>query len=173
MIAGDLTKEEAAATSAARRPQIPSRAEELWTRRSPATTSTGRTARQGGTSRRTASPAGLFQTILRRRSYFAGGSQEASRPGTSGSPCPDCLVARSRTGRGPPDRPRVRRLTFDKTVAMRPRPTPTTRRLPAAELCGPGHPLFDALVGHAIEPTGGDFAEGAVFLDPTSSSPPS
>jgi len=38
--------------------------------------------------------------------------------------------------------------------------------LPAAELCGPGHPLFDALVGFVIERTAPEVAKGAVFFDP-------
>ena len=38
--------------------------------------------------------------------------------------------------------------------------------MPAAELCGPGHPLFDALAAYCIERTGKQVARGAVFLDP-------
>ena len=54
---------------------------------------------------------------------------------------------------------------------MRP-PTPADDPgVPVAELCGPGHPLFDALVGHAIEATRGDLAAGAVFQDPSISQP--
>ena len=49
---------------------------------------------------------------------------------------------------------------------MRP-PTPDDDPgVPFAELCGPGHPLFDALVGHAIEATRSDLAAGATFEDP-------
>src|SRR5262249_44953970 len=38
--------------------------------------------------------------------------------------------------------------------------------LPAAELCGPGHPLFDALVSYVIERTAAELVKGAVFFDP-------
>ena len=38
--------------------------------------------------------------------------------------------------------------------------------MPTAELCGPGHPLFDALVDHVIVRTTDDLARGAVLVDP-------
>src|SRR5206468_8302302 len=44
------------------------------------------------------------------------------------------------------------RLTFDKSVVTRSQ-TSEEASLPAAELCGPGHPLFDALVDDAISRT--------------------
>lgn len=80
---------------------------------------------------------------------------------------PDVLVARSRTGSGLRQiAPDYKRLTFDKSIATRPRRSEEEASLPAAELCGPGHPLFDALVSYCIERTAEQLARGAVFLDP-------
>jgi superfamily II DNA or RNA helicase len=79
---------------------------------------------------------------------------------------PDALVARSRATPGlrliHPD---YKRLTFDKSILARPR-REEDASLPAAELCGPGHPLFDALVSHVIEQTAHEVGKGAVFFDP-------
>ena len=57
------------------------------------------------------------------------------------------------------------RALFDKGVVTRPRTTEEAS-LPTAELCGPGHPLFDALVDHVIVRTTDDLARGAVLVDP-------
>ena len=38
--------------------------------------------------------------------------------------------------------------------------------LPPAELCGPGHPLFDALVRYVAERTAPEVAKASVFFDP-------
>lgn len=80
---------------------------------------------------------------------------------------PDALVARSRVG-GATRRivPEYARLTFDKSVAMRPPGTDSELNAPQAELCGPGHPLFDALIDYIIEQTNSDLNRGAVFSDP-------
>jgi superfamily II DNA/RNA helicase len=79
---------------------------------------------------------------------------------------PTVLVARSRTASGLRQiAPDYKRLTFDKSVATRPRGEEDAA-LPAAELCGPGHPLFDALVSYVIERTAPEVAKGAVFFDP-------
>ena len=80
---------------------------------------------------------------------------------------PNVLVARSRTASGLRQiAPDYKRLTFDKSIATRPRRSEDEAMLPAAELCGPGHPLFDALIGYAIERTAGQVGKGAIFLDP-------
>jgi hypothetical protein len=66
--------------------------------------------------------------------------------------------------------PEYARLTFDKAVVARPR-RDDDAGLPAAELCGPGHPLFDALVSFVIERTVPEVAKGAVFFDPDIAAP--
>jgi superfamily II DNA or RNA helicase len=85
---------------------------------------------------------------------------------------PDVLVARSRAGVGlRPVAPAYSRLTFDKAVATRPRRSADEASLPPAELCGPGHPLFDALVELVIERTAPEVAKGATFFDPAAAEP--
>ena len=80
---------------------------------------------------------------------------------------PNVLVARSRTASGFRQiAPEYKRLTFDKSVAARPRISEDEAGLPAAELCGPGHPLFDELVSLVIERTATEVAKGTVFFDP-------
>jgi hypothetical protein len=79
---------------------------------------------------------------------------------------PDALVAASRASgvfrRIPTE---YSRLTFDKSVVARPRMADEAD-LPAAELCGPGHPLFDGLVDYVVDHTADDLGRGAVFIDP-------
>jgi superfamily II DNA or RNA helicase len=85
---------------------------------------------------------------------------------------PDMLVARSRVGAAVRQiAPAYERLTFDKAVATRPRRDEEEARLPQAELCGPGHPLFDALVDFVIERTTPELARGAVLFDPDAVEP--
>lgn len=85
---------------------------------------------------------------------------------------PDVLVARSRAGTSlRPIAPTYARLTFDKSVATRPRRSTEEASLPAAELCGPGHPLFDALVEFVIERTQAEVAKGAIYFDPAGAEP--
>lgn len=85
---------------------------------------------------------------------------------------PDVLVARSRTGTALRQiATDYKRLTFDKSVAARPRRGEEEATLPAAELCGPGHPLFDALVGYVIQRTAPEVAKGSVFFDPDATDP--
>jgi len=85
---------------------------------------------------------------------------------------PNVLVARSRTSTALRQiAAEYKRLTFDKTVTTRPRRTEEEAALPAAELCGPGHPLFDALVSYVIEHAAPEVAKGAVFFDPDASEP--
>jgi superfamily II DNA or RNA helicase len=79
---------------------------------------------------------------------------------------PDVLVARSRTTPGLHlIAPEYKRLTFDKSVLARPRRSDEEAALPAAELCGPGHPLFNAVVSYVIERTAPEVVKGAVFFD--------
>ena len=85
---------------------------------------------------------------------------------------PDVLVARSRATSGLRQiAPDYQRLTFDKNVATRSRRDDEEAGLPTPELCGPGHPLFDALVELTIERTRPEVAKGAVFLDPSGTAP--
>ncbi len=85
---------------------------------------------------------------------------------------PNTLVARSRAA-GATRRiaPAYERITFDKQIVTRLRRTEEERSLPQAELCGPGHPLFDALVSHAIAATAADVERGAVVYDPDADQP--
>ena len=114
-------------------------------------------------------PPAYFERFFTDALVYAGGKlTRRLDPGTLRvDRSPDVLVARSRTGSAlrkiAPD---YKRLTFDKSVAQRPRRSDDEASLPAAELCGPGHPLFDALVGYVIDNTAGEVAKGAAFFDP-------
>ena len=48
------------------------------------------------------------------------------------------------------------RFTFDVDIA----------RATGVDAIGPGHPLFESLLGHALETCGEDLERGAVFIDP-------
>lgn len=118
-------------------------------------------------------PPAYFERFFGDAIAFAGGA--ATRRLDAGSwrvdRSPDLLVARSRATSGLGQiAPSYSRITFDKTVAMRPRRADDEVD-PPAELCGPGHPLFDALVAWAIERTGAEVAKGAVFFDPDITDP--
>lgn len=80
---------------------------------------------------------------------------------------PTALVAASRV-KGATRRiaPSYARLTFDKSVATRPRRSEEEAALPPPELCGPGHPFFDALVAFIISHTQEDVRRGACLIDP-------
>ncbi|MEX1009660.1 MAG: helicase-related protein [Acidimicrobiia bacterium] len=85
---------------------------------------------------------------------------------------PDTLVAMSRTASSLRRiEPEYARLTFDKSVVSRARRADEEAGLPAAELCGPGHPLFDALVSFVIDRASAELAKGAVFFDPDATEP--
>ncbi len=85
---------------------------------------------------------------------------------------PDLLVVRSREGGGLRRiAPSYERLTFDKEVATQPRRDPSEAALAAPELCGPGHPLFDALVDFVVERSAKDVSHGAIFFDPDATEP--
>lgn len=113
-------------------------------------------------------PPGYFERFFVDAMAFAGGKvTKRLDPGTwRVDRSPDVLVARSRTASSLRQiMPDYKRLTFDKAVATRPR-RDEEAGLPAAELCGPGHPLFDSLVAYVIERTGPEVAKGSVFFDP-------
>lgn len=172
VIAGEITKEEAVKTfgGAEVDPATKARAEDLlesalardhldWE------TERDRVARA---EERRLPPSYFERFFVEGLSYAGGKVIKRLDPGTwRVDRSPDVLVARSRTASGlrhiAPD---YKRLTFDKSVATRPRRTEEEAALPAAELCGPGHPLFDALVAYVIERTAGQVDKGAVFFDP-------
>ena len=114
-------------------------------------------------------PPSYFERFFVDGLTFAGGKvSKRLDPGTwRVDRSPDVLVARSRTASGLRQiAAGYERLTFDKAIATRPRRGDEEAALPAAELCGPGHPLFDALVAHLIERLAVEVGKGAVFLDP-------
>jgi superfamily II DNA or RNA helicase len=80
---------------------------------------------------------------------------------------PDHLVASSRlTGATREIFPSYERLTFDRAAALR-APAPIDgEATPDAELCGPGHPLFDATLASIVERTRGDVEAGTTFQSP-------
>lgn len=85
---------------------------------------------------------------------------------------PDHLVARSRlAGATREVFPRYERLTFDKAVALRERTTEEERAMPEAELCGPGHPLFDSTIIDVIDRTRDDLDGGSRFVTPDADTP--
>src|SRR5439155_7474683 len=85
---------------------------------------------------------------------------------------PDGLVAKSRTaGATRQIAPAYERLTFDKSIATRPRRSDEEAKLPQAELCGPGHPLFDALVESVMDRTTAEVRKGTIFFDPDATEP--
>ncbi|WP_225838804.1 helicase-related protein [Streptomyces sp. NK08204] len=85
---------------------------------------------------------------------------------------PDILIARDRDrGTMRQLQPAYERITFDKTVAVQRLAQDSELGAPRPELCGPGHPLFEALLDHVIEQTGENLSRGAVFHDPALSAP--
>ncbi|MFV2177638.1 helicase-related protein [Actinomadura sp. LOL_016] len=114
-------------------------------------------------------PPRYLERFFRDAIAFAGG-QTAGRldPGTLRvTRSPDMLVARSRvSGATRLIAPEYRCLTFDRGVAMRAASARPAKDAPTPELCGPGHPLFDALVEFVIERTERDLGRGAVFRSP-------
>jgi len=172
VIAGDITKEEAAATFGGEEvdPATKARAEELLE------TALARDHLDWQSERDRAAraeerrlPPSYFERFFVDAIAYSGG--KVAKRLDSGTwrvdRSPDVLVARSRMASGLRQiATDYKRLTFDKSVAARPRRTEEEAALPAAELCGPGHPLFDALVGYVIERTSQEVAKGAVFFDP-------
>lgn len=112
-------------------------------------------------------PPSYFKRFFLDALHFAGGKADERVDGTVRvERSPDPLVARSRvTSATRRIAPTYSRLAFEREIAMRPR-TEDEADVPQAELCGPGHPLFDALVDFVSEQTVADLERGAVFEDP-------
>ncbi len=172
VLAGEITKEEAAENfgGAEVDPATKERAEELLQSalaRHHLDWQTERDRASRAEERRL--PPSYFERFFADAMTSAGG-RVAKRldPGTLRvEKTPDTLVALSRVGSGLRRiEPEYARLTFDKAVVARPRRGEDDANLPAAELCGPGHPLFDALVDHVVSRTGSELTKGAVFFDP-------
>ena len=172
VIAQEMTKEEAAQSfgGAEADPATKARAEELLESalaRDHLDWETERDRAARAEERRL--PPSYFERFFADAITYAGGKiTRRLDPGTwRVDRSPNVLVARSRTASGLRQiAPEYKRLTFDKSIATRPRLSEDEAALPAAELCGPGHPLFDALVGYVIERTAPEVAKGAVFFDP-------
>ena len=172
VIAGEITKEEAAESfgGAEVDPATKARAEELLESalaRDHLDWETERDRAARAEERRL--PPSYFERFFADAITYAGGKvTKRLDPGTwRVDRSPNVLVARSRTASGLRQiAPEYKRLTFDKSIATRPRLSEDEAALPAAELCGPGHPLFDALVSYVIERTAPEVAKGAVFFDP-------
>ena len=172
VIAEEMTKEEAAATfgGAEADPATKARAEELLESalaRDHLDWEAERDRAARAEERRL--PASYFERFFADAIIDAGGKiTKRLDPGTwRVDRSPNVLVARSRTASGLRQvAPDYKRLTFDKSISTRPRLSEEEATLPAAELCGPGHPLFDALIGYVIERTAPEVAKGAVFFDP-------
>jgi superfamily II DNA/RNA helicase len=177
VIAEEITKEEAAASfgGADADPQTKARAEELLESalaRDHLDWAAERDKAARAQERRL--PPSYFERFFSEAIAFAGG--KVSRrldPGTLRvDRTPNVLVARSRAASGLRQiAPEYKRLTFDKSISTRPRLSDAEASLPAAELCGPGHPLFDALVRYVVERTETEVSKGAVFLDPDLAEP--
>ncbi len=177
VLAGEKTKEEAAAELGGEEadPEIQARAESLLNRalaRNYLDWQTERERAERAEERRL--PPAYFERFFLEAVECAGGRVERRLdPGALRvTRTPDVLVARSRAA-GATRRvaPAYERLTFDKAVATRPRRDSTETALPQAELCGPGHPLFDALVDDMISRTATALGRGAVFVDPDADAP--
>jgi superfamily II DNA or RNA helicase len=112
-------------------------------------------------------PPSYFKRFFLDAITLAGGRAEERVDGTVRvERTPDPLVARSRVGSATRRiAPTYARLVFDREIAMRPRGEDEAN-LAAAELCGPGHPLFDALIDWVVEQTTDEMHRGAVFTDP-------
>jgi hypothetical protein len=112
-------------------------------------------------------PPSYFERFLVDAIEFAGGHASKRLDGAIRvDRSPDVLVARSRaSSQTRRIAPSYERLTFDREVAMRPL-REDEAALPQAELAGPGHPLFDALVEFVIQRTEQVMGRGAVFEDP-------
>jgi superfamily II DNA or RNA helicase len=171
VLVGDKTSEQAVSEFGGDSvdPEIRSRVEELLERALATTVIDWQALRQQAErAEERRLPPAYFERFFLDALAFAGGKGEKRLdPGTLRvTRSPDALVAASRASgvfrRIPTE---YSRLTFDKSVVTRPRKTEEAN-LPAAELCGPGHPLFDALVDYVLERTVDDLDRGAVLIDP-------
>jgi superfamily II DNA or RNA helicase len=170
VLIGDVSAEEAASTIAAKAddPVAVTRANELL--ESALATDNIDWQAQSDRAARTRErrlPPSYFKRFFLDAIAFAGGKAEERVDGTVRvDRTPDPLVARSRVGSVTRRiAPTYARLAFDREIAMRPREEDEAT-LAAAELCGPGHPLFDALIDWVTEHTADDIHRGAVFADP-------
>lgn len=85
---------------------------------------------------------------------------------------PNRLVAASRAaGAARQVAPTYTRLTFDRRVAVRAAPRDGHDPGPPPELCGPGHPLFDAAVEAVLTHTRDALGRGGVLFDPDADRP--
>jgi superfamily II DNA or RNA helicase len=118
-------------------------------------------------------PPEYLERFFRDAIGFAGGNVESRLDGTLRvTRSPDTLVARSRVGNATRRiAPEYARLTFEREAAMRPTTDQSDKSAPAPELCGPGHPLFDALVDHVIDRTATAIEAGAHYHDPDATEP--
>jgi len=171
VLVGDKTREEAAAEIGGDTvdPGIRARAEELLERALAKTVIDWQALRQQAErAEERRLPPAYFERFFVDAITFAGGTVERRLdPGTLRvTRTPQALVAASRaSGEFRRLATEYARLTFEKAVVTRPR-TSEEANLPAAELCGPGHPLFDALVDHVIARTADELERGAVLIDP-------
>ena len=113
-------------------------------------------------------PPGYLERFFRDAADFLGGVVSDRLDGTLRvTRTPDQLVAASRlSGATREIYPRYERLTFDRAVALHSPAVLDGAVAPEAELCGPGHPLFDAVVNAIVELTHVDVDAGAVFGAP-------
>ena len=85
---------------------------------------------------------------------------------------PDQLVAASRlAGATREIYPRYERLTFDREAAVRAAGNASGGPGAEPELCGPGHPLFDAALQGVVEQTRSDVEAGTAFCSPEAAAP--
>ena len=100
--------------------------------------------------------------------FLGGKVEERLDPGTLRvTRTPDELVASSRAAGATREvYPSYERITFDKAVRLRSHHRDGDHAVPEAELCGPGHPLFDAMLDNVIVRTRSDVEAGATFTSP-------
>ena len=113
-------------------------------------------------------PPGYLERFFKDAMDFLGGTVTERLDSTLRvSRTPDQLVVASRlAGATREIFPSYERLTFDRAVALGPAATSTGTGVPEAELCGPGHPLFDAALKTIVDQTSADVDAGAAFSAP-------
>ena len=113
-------------------------------------------------------PPGYLERFFRDAIEFLGGSITERLDRTLRvTRTPDHLVAASRlTGATREIFPSYERLTFDRAVALSGPLSADGTASPEAELCGPGHPLFDAALASVVERTRRAVEAGATFRSP-------
>ena len=119
-------------------------------------------------------PPGYIEKFFTDAVAFLGGKvEDRLDPGTLRvTRTPDELVAVSRAAGATREvYPSYERITFDKAVRLRAHTSGGEHAVPEAELCGPGHPLFDAALNTVIVRTRADVEAGAVFAAPDVDAP--